>query len=139
MTRLEACPCTGSTLGKLLHAAILTELSEGPLHGYRLLEKLAELRILRGERPDPAGVYRVLRSLEKSGYVSGEWDLSGSGPARRVYRITDDGKVCLETWLGTLREYREAVDELIIVAAAALNAPGGGRPDDTEHPTSPPN
>ncbi len=140
MTRFEDCPCSGSTLGKLLHAAILTELgAAGRIHGYRLLEKLAELRILRGARPDPAGVYRVLRSLEKSGYVSSEWDLSGSGPARRVYVITDEGRACLETWLGTLREYREAVDDLITRAAAALLTCGDTAAGDAEHPTPPTN
>ena len=127
MTQFERCPCSGNTLGKLLHAAILTVLAEGPLHGYRLLERLAGLRILRGERPDPAGVYRVLRSLEKSGFVSGEWDLTRPGPARRVYRVTAEGRGCLETWLGTLQMYRDAVDELITMAAATLAASDGGR------------
>ncbi len=126
MARFERCPCSGSTLGKLLHAAVLTVLAEGPIHGYLLLERLARLHILRGERPDPAGVYRILRSLEKSGFVSGEWDLSRPGPARRVYRVTDEGRDCLETWLGTLRAYRDAMDELIAMAAATLSTTHGG-------------
>ena len=120
MRSLDNCPCSGNNLGKMLHPAILTVLAGGPLHGYRLLQSLAELRILRGERPDPAGVYRILRSLEELGFASGEWDLERPGPARRVYRITDEGTLCLETWLDTLRDYRQSLDELIAAVAASL-------------------
>jgi len=119
----EQCPCSGNTLGKLLHAAILTVLADGSLHGYRLMERLANLQVLRGERPDPAGVYRILRSLEASGFVSGEWDLSRPGPARRIYRVTPEGRRCLETWLQTLMTYRDSIDELVGMAAATLATP----------------
>ncbi len=119
----EQCPCSGNTLGKLLHAAILTVLADGSLHGYRLMERLANLQVLRGERPDPASVYRILRSLEASGFVSGEWDLSRPGPARRIYRVTPEGRRCLETWLQTLMTYRDSIDELVGMAAATLAPP----------------
>ncbi len=120
MLSFDDCPCTGGNLAKLLHPAILVMLAEGPHHGYRLIDRLASLRILRGERPDPAGVYRVLRSLEQSGFVTGEWNLERPGPARRVYAITAEGRLCLETWLQTLQAYRDGVDELMAMGAGAL-------------------
>lgn len=123
MLSLDDCPCSGNNLGKMLHPAILTVLARGPLHGYRLLESLAKFQILRGERPDPTGVYRILRSLEELGFVSGEWDLERPGPARRVYRITDEGRLCLETWLDTLRDYRQSLDELITAVTTSLEHP----------------
>ncbi len=32
--KMAECPCEGSTLDKLVQPAILTILSDGPLHGY---------------------------------------------------------------------------------------------------------
>lgn len=125
MNPFETCPCTGNSLAKLLHAAILIILAKEEQHGYSLIEKLSGLQIQRGERPDPAGVYRVLHSLEREGFMSSKTDSSNPGPNRKVCSITSDGLQCLETWIETLRDYRDSLNELI---AMGVDAVGGSEP-----------
>jgi DNA-binding PadR family transcriptional regulator len=106
------CPCSGKTLARLIHPAILRCLAQGPAHGYSLLQQLAELKMFASGEPDHAGVYRALKQMESGGFVRSEWNL-GAGPARRVYSLTESGAACLERWLQTLEGYRDAIDELL--------------------------
>ena len=106
------CPCSGKTLARLLHPAILVCLARGPAHGYALLRKLGELKMFASGEPDHAGVYRTLKQMESEGYVRSEWNL-GSGQARRVFSLTETGTACLERWLETLEVYRDAINELL--------------------------
>jgi DNA-binding PadR family transcriptional regulator len=113
MIDLAGCPCTGKNLARLVHPAILAVLAQESLHGYLILERLAEAAMFRDQPPDPAGVYRILKTMEQEGLVTCAWDLQSSGPARRQYTVTDKGLVCLRTWLETLVNYRDSVDLLV--------------------------
>jgi DNA-binding PadR family transcriptional regulator len=109
-------------LAKLVHPAILTILSSGPLHGYRIVQHVARTPVLGGNRPNPTGVYRVLRGLEEGGFVTSTWDLSERGPARRSYRLTGAGRQCLNQWIETLDDYRRAIGRLLSTARRAAAA-----------------
>ena len=109
----RGCPCYGGTLAKLVHPVVMMILAKGPLHGYRIVQEAARTPILAGERPDRAGVYRVLRSLEEEGYVVSSWELSESGPARKSYRLTPEGKKCFARWIETLENYHRATGKLL--------------------------
>src|ERR687886_720802 len=64
-------------------------------------------RLHRGLRNvDPGGLYRALRVMEKDGLVESWWEHSSAGPARRSYRLTDEGVEWLHAWAGALREGR---------------------------------
>ena len=79
----------------LVQPAVLLVLSEGPQHGYALLEALQARGYLPG-KADVGNLYRGLRRLEKAGAVTSEWvRQSGPGPSRRTYRITDQGRQLL--------------------------------------------
>ncbi len=117
---LAACPCAGGTLDKLIQPAILVILSGGPLHGYRLVERLGTQRILAGQKPDASGVYRFLKAMEGKGLVTSSWDTSQSGPAKRVYQITASGESCLRQWIATLEAYRDGVTHLLRAARKAI-------------------
>jgi DNA-binding PadR family transcriptional regulator len=95
-------------------------LTKGPLHGYRIVQEAARTPILAGNCPDRTGVYRVLRGLEEGGYVVSSWDLSKSGPARKSYRLTPEGKECLARWIETLEGYHRAVGKVLSDARKAL-------------------
>jgi DNA-binding PadR family transcriptional regulator len=71
-------------------------------HGYELLEELRNL-FFQGEALDPSLVYRSLRKMEEDGFILSEWATGGSGPARRVYTITEEGKVALALWAEHIR------------------------------------
>ncbi|NLX99105.1 MAG: PadR family transcriptional regulator [Rhodopirellula sp.] len=113
------CPCAGSTLDKLIQPAILTLLAAGSMHGYGLAERLSEMPLLKGSKPDPSGVYRFLRTMEEKGLVVSSWDTSHAGPARKTYQITSAGQACLRSWIETLERYRKGIDSLLRAARHA--------------------
>ena len=79
----------------------------GGLHGYVLAQQLREVAIFADCSPDTTGLYRVLKAMELEGYLTSDWDMEGSGPARRVYALTDTGRDCLRQWAWTLERYAQ--------------------------------
>ncbi|QDR81576.1 PadR family transcriptional regulator [Sporomusa termitida] len=120
--KFNDCPCTGANLEKLIHPATLTLLTDAELHGYSIVQKLQDICMFQGKKPDPSGVYRCLKQMEQDGYVTAVWDLSNSGPAKRLYRITDDGLECLKTWINTLEDYRHSIGLFLDFARDRLQA-----------------
>ena len=86
-------PGEGGLPRTYLRACLLLLVGESPAHGYELLDHLSVLGVAR---TDPGGVYRALRSLEQEGLVASWWEHSGTGPARRRYRLTEAGGEHLE-------------------------------------------
>ena len=85
--------------------ALLLLLRERPAHGYDLLERLPELT---GEaRVEMGNLYRLLRALEEEGLVASEWDETSPGPAKRGYRITEQGLQLLDQWVEALRRSQQ--------------------------------
>lgn len=109
----DQCPCSGRTLARLLQPAAMVVLAAEPLHGYRVAERLRSLAMFQGHRPDPTGLYRLLKSMEEDGLVVAAWDLADRGPARRRYSLTTQGRACLARWQQTLQAYHAAVGELL--------------------------
>ena len=107
------CACSGKTLGRLLQPAVMGLLARQPLHGYVIVQRLASLAMLKGQSPDPAGIYRLLKSMEDDGLVKSAWDLAESGPAKRRFELTASGRACLGRWVRTLERYEQAIDELL--------------------------
>jgi PadR family transcriptional regulator PadR len=114
----DDCPCAGRSLAKLLQPAILAALTQGDAHGYVIVQRLSEMPMSAGEKPDPTGVYRFLRQMEERGHVTSEWDVSRAGPAKRLYHITESGRACLRRWVDTLSEYRDAIGHLLEITRA---------------------
>jgi PadR family transcriptional regulator, regulatory protein PadR len=135
ITDLNLCPCAGGTLDKLIQPAILAILAGGPLHGYRLAERIAQMPGFAGPKPDISGIYRFLKAMEVRGFVISSWDVSGAGPAKKSYRITPAGQQCLQKWITTLKAYSESVLSLLKVAqAAAKQRPAAAkRPSKKSH------
>jgi DNA-binding PadR family transcriptional regulator len=120
MIILSDCPCDGNTLDKLLHPAILVALTEGPIHGYRLAERIEQMVGTFGGTPDVSGIYRFLKKMEASGYVASAWQAGDTGHAKRLYELTAGGHSCLASWTATLETYHEAIGNLLREAKAAV-------------------
>jgi DNA-binding PadR family transcriptional regulator len=120
MSTFSDCPCSGVTLDKLLQPAILAALTEGPIHGYRLAERISEMAGLFGEKPDVSGIYRFLKKMEATGLVTSSWETGGQGHAKRLYEITVAGRACLARWTTTLEVYLETLTALLKEAKAAM-------------------
>jgi len=88
-------------------------LAEGPLHGYAMIERLRDSPLMKGNAPDPTGVYRLLNTLEEQNMVSHAWSESEEGPAKRLYALTASGRKCLGKWIDTLDGYQKDVGRLV--------------------------
>ena len=69
-----------------LIAMVLVMLREESSYGCELMERLEKLGF--GEI-NLGTLYRKLRQMEREGLCKSEWETSTSGPARRVYSLTD--------------------------------------------------
>ena len=113
MINMSNCPCTGINLDKFLQPAILMILLRGALHGYILIEDIAQTPMFQGVRPDASGVYRYLKLMEERELINSSWSIEDTGPAKRIYQITDKGYQCLLEWKNTLEEYRDNIAQLV--------------------------
>jgi PadR family transcriptional regulator PadR len=84
-----------------LRPCLLLLLAEGTSHGYELLDQVAALGL---DRVDPGGLYRCLRAMDEEGLVRSSWEPSTSGPARRTYTLTEEGREWLHVLAGSLGE-----------------------------------
>ena len=87
--------------GELLSTSLLAFLKNWNAYGYQLTQRLADSGM---PECDSGTVYRTLRQLEKSGFVSSFWDTSESGPARRMYSLTQTGDLFLSVCISACRE-----------------------------------
>jgi PadR family transcriptional regulator, regulatory protein PadR len=83
---------------RYIQPSILLGLYQAPSYGYELIQNLQTFGFLEGQAP-PGMIYRHLRQLEEDSLVSSEWKTADPGPAKRVYRITPDGKEVLAIWI----------------------------------------
>ncbi len=90
--------------------AVLLLLSEEPSYGYEMVKGLRAFRFGDVDRPT---VYRALAQLEKDGLVQSWSAESKAGQARRVYGLTEDGERALRTWMGVVKEERDALDRVL--------------------------
>src|ERR671935_1858223 len=68
---------------------VLLAVSLQRAHGYLIEEYLRGLGFLTLEM---STLYRTLRQLEKDGLLLSNWEPGPTGPARRVYTLTDVGR-----------------------------------------------
>ncbi len=94
--------------GELLSTSLLAFLKNWNAYGYQLTQRLADSGM---PECDSGTVYRTLRQLEKSGFVSSFWDTSESGPARRMYSLTQTGDLFLSGWITALQNYQNVIQK----------------------------
>ena len=101
----------GSRIARFAQPWLLLQLAKQPAHGYELMEGLAQ----QDSQPalDPGTLYRILRFFEEEGVVSSEWETGGAGPARRVYKVTDQGLDYLHVWAAAVRRDRDRLDRFL--------------------------
>jgi poly-beta-hydroxybutyrate-responsive repressor len=97
--------------GELLSTSLLAFLKNWNAYGYQLTQRLAESGM---PACDSGTVYRQLRQLEKSGFVSSFWDTSENGPARRMYSLTQAGDIFLNGWIEALQNYQKVLQQALV-------------------------
>ena len=88
------------------------EKSKEPMYGYQIA------RLLEDYSGDAAfmkqgALYPVLHSLENNGLLDSKVEPSVSGPPRRYYQITSDGRETLVIWQGVWKQMKSFVDRAI--------------------------
>jgi PadR family transcriptional regulator, regulatory protein PadR len=86
---------------------LLLMLREWSSYGYELMERVATFGLAA---MNPGTFYRTLRQMEKEGMVRSSWDTSETGPARRMYSITEAGETYLKYWADSLNQYQRLMD-----------------------------
>ena len=108
-----------------IRLALLSGLTDGPAHGYELIQRLSD-RTGGRWKPSPGSVYPTLQMLEEAGFAS-----SSQQDDKRVYAITEAGQAELQAklaqadgpmpWMdaesaGGHDDLRKAVGQLVMAA-----------------------
>ena len=111
MAELTGCVChTEAPLRGLLHITIINLIKEKPTHGgeiYQILKEKFKIDAPRGV------IYALLRRMEGDSLIVSNWDIRETGPARRIYHITEDGLEYLKGSLERLRRASQMIDILL--------------------------
>jgi PadR family transcriptional regulator PadR len=100
----------GGLVGLVLLAIL--EKSQGDLYGYEIAKRLALAN--DGTSIFKEGtIYPVLRALSAGDLLTSRIVPSYSGPPRRYYRITDQGRAVLAEWKSIWDGTREFVDKFL--------------------------
>jgi len=77
-----------------IRIAVLMIINMKPAHGYEIMREIKD-RTKGFWKPTAGGVYPILRDLDKSGYIEGEWSIQNN---RRIktYRISETGLAILK-------------------------------------------
>lgn len=89
----------------VLEYCVMASLSDGERYGYELVSALGELLHSEGT------IYPLLGRLRKDGWVQTTWQDSTTGPPRRYYGLTDNGREALARFRREWVRFRDAVDE----------------------------
>ena len=114
---------TKHKVGNLLALAVMSYLSQRPMHPYELGRTLREHGDARSIKFNHGSLYMVVGQLARAGYVTEvETGRAGQRPERTVYALTDAGRTEFRTWLAELvaepqHEYPHFVAALSLIAA----------------------
>lgn len=79
----------------VLEYCVLALLQDGPSYGVDLAKRLGRHTALFASE---GTLYPLLSRLRRLGWVESSWQESTSGPPRRYYQLTDDGRAALTTF-----------------------------------------
>jgi len=92
----------------ILEICVLVLLEKKDCYGYELVQKISnKIEISEGS------MYPLLRRLTKEGYFTTYFQESSGGPARKYYRLTEQGREYLHEQMREWKEFSDAVNELI--------------------------
>ncbi len=86
---------------------LLLLMRNGSAYGYQLIQTLTLMGL---GMVDSATVYRTLRQLEEDEMITSFWESGATGPARRIYTLSDAGEEYLRVWARQLERYQSLLD-----------------------------
>ena len=119
-------PVPGWPPRDILAPFVLLAVSLQRAHGYVIEDYLRTLGVFGVTM---STLYRTLRQMEKDGFLVSTWEPGPTGPARRVYTITDAGHAWLDSSAAMLNAYRETIDRFFGLYEAGIDPMRRGRGD----------
>ena len=110
-------------VGNLLALAVMSYLSQRPMHPYELGRTLREHGDARSIKFNHGSLYMVVGQLARAGFITElETSRAGQRPERTVYALTAAGRAEFRDWLAELvaepqHEYPHFVAALSLIAA----------------------
>ncbi len=95
-----------------LSVFVLAILAEGGSHGYAVAREI-ERRSGDRMKIKEGTLYPALRVLEQSGWIEGRWEIQASGPARKVYSLTQSGHVELSRRKSEWKAYAQTFGAIV--------------------------
>ena len=119
---MNECATLGKSLSRMSQPTILTLMARSgkPMHGYIIVQEAASSPMFGGKKPDATGVYRALKRMEEAELVTSHWETPEEGSAKRLYELTEKGRLCLRRWIDALACYELTIEELRAEASEAL-------------------
>ena len=109
---MDKCACRGSFLDRFVQPSILMVLAHESLHGFSILKRLYQSDVMDYSSLDPTGLYRTLKKMEEAGLLVSALDTENPTQPKRIFTITEEGRVCLIFWKDTLLDYMRRVEAL---------------------------
>lgn len=109
-------------ISNLLALAVLSYLTQGPMHPYELSRTLRDHGDARSIKFNHGSLYMVVGQLAKAEFITEqETNRAGQRPERTIYALTDAGRHELRDWLRELveqpqHEYPTFVSALSLIA-----------------------
>jgi PadR family transcriptional regulator, regulatory protein PadR len=106
---------TSDLLQGTLDLLVLKKLSQGPMHGWGITQRIQEvsrdaLQVGQGS------LYPALHRLERKGWIESEWGTSENNRRARYYRLTPAGRQALGEEMESWRRFVTAV-QLVLGAS----------------------
>jgi PadR family transcriptional regulator PadR len=93
----------------ILEYCILSVLADNDGYASDIIEKLKEAKLIVVE----GTLYPLLTRLKNDGLLNYRWEESKSGPPRKYYTITDNGKTFLSELDDSWKELVDSVNKII--------------------------
>lgn len=100
----------------MLEYCVLALLAAGPRYGFELVQLMKQAD---GLLESEGTIYPLLGRMRKERFVATRWEESESGPPRRYYELTADGRRDLEAFRGEWVRFRRAVDGMLETGGAS--------------------
>ena len=93
----------------VLEYCVLARLQANPAYGLELANSLSDAGVLAGE----GTLYPLLSRLRRGGWVETTWQPSASGPPRRYYHLTIEGREALAVFMHTWQGFTRGVNDVL--------------------------
>jgi PadR family transcriptional regulator PadR len=94
----------------VLEFCVLALLESSPRYGFELVGLLDRSGALLGNQ---GTIYPLLSRMHRDGRVTTQWRESRSGPPRKYYGLTDEGRKALQRFRAAWSKFSAAVDSVV--------------------------